>query len=675
MEHSLRTDRRITLAAAAGRIVPHAFLDADRGATLVDLVSQRIESLPLLKRRDLELALDLLGSRWATLASGIHPVPFAALSAAQQDRLLHQWSSSRIGSLKTVVQAVRRLVLLVEYTTPEAQRDVGYLGAYHRRDVAFSWEGPLAGASSDTEPVSRGGERAPAPRAKPWKSARPSAGGVLRAEVLVIGSGAGGATAAARLAEAGHDVLLLEEGPALDAEDFSENEGQLFQRLYADGGLRATDDLAVSLLQGATLGGGTTVNWMVMLRTPDWVLDEWAARHGTEGMSARELTPLFDRIEQEVHATVVPDDAHSPNNRVLLEGARSLGWAAQAARINARNCVRAGFCGVGCRYGAKQSALEVFLPRAVAAGARLVTSARADRIEMIERGGRFPLKRVHAIDTSTHATFTIEAPVVILAAGAIGTPVLLQRSGMGSGAVGRYLRLHPTTSVAGVFDRTIYGAAGIPLSVVCDEHLRLDSRGYGFWIECPPMHPALTAVATPGFGESHRELMLQFPSLATLITLVRDGADIDQSNGDVRTSADGRVRIRYRLGRADAAHLTEAVVAGARVLLAAGAQEVRTLHTKPAIVRSEQDLESIRRLPVGPNDIALFSAHVNGTCRLGKNRETAGTDANGERWDAPGVFVADGSLLPTALGVNPQETIMALSTVVAERVAARRRPG
>ena len=676
----LSPTRAATLAAAARCIAPHAFVAPARGDALVEAIAGRIARLTPAMRSGIETALDLLGNRWATLATGHHPLPFHLLAQAEQERLLARWTRSRVGSLRTVVQAIRRLVLLVEYTTAAAQHEIGYRGPYYTRGPALSWEGPLEGTTRDDEPIARGPRTVPPAVSRQPRHRLLTSGvaDVVRAGVVVVGSGAGGAVAAARLAEAGHDVLVLEEGPAVDEPDFDEDEGARFEQLYADGGLRTTDDLAVSLLQGVALGGGTTLNWMAMLRTPDWVLDEWSSRHGTEGMSPRELSPLFDRIEAEVHARIVPDEAHSPNNRILLDGSRALGWAARAARINARGCVRTGFCGTGCRYGAKQGALQVYLPRAVAAGARIIASARADRIDLVERNGAFPLKRVHvtrSVPGQPPAEFVVEAPVVIVAAGAIETPVLLQRSGFGGDGVGRNLRLHPTTAVLGLFDRDIYAAAGIPLSVVCDEHMRRDANGYGFWLECPPLHPALAAVSVPGFGTAHREQMLQFPRMASLIALVRDGADLDTSNGEVVSGRGGRVRIRYRLGARDTRHLVEAMTAGARLHLAAGAREVRTLHAVPVVVRRERDLDTLASRPVGPNDVSLFSAHVNGTCRLGGERSTSGTDPNGERTGAPGIFVADGSLLPTAPGVNPQETIMAVATIVAERIAARRRPG
>ena len=667
--------RRATLLAAARRILP-----PDAGepaiALAVAAVEEQLAAMAPRKARDLDLALGLFGGRLAALMAVGVARPFVRLDPARQTLMLERWGESRLPLQRTVYQGVRRLLLAAHYARPEVAGTVGYLGPFHERGPVYAWEGPLPADASAAPPL------AAAPRAP--TSTAPADGARLRADVIVIGSGAGGSVAAARLAEAGHQVLVLEEGPYMRGADFTERDAEMTRALYAERGLRTTDDLSVSLLQGRAVGGGTTVNWMIMLRTRDQVLEEWAARHGTTGMSPAELRPVFELVERETHARPVPDDAHSPNNRVILDGARSLGWRATPAVINARGCVRSGFCGHGCRYDAKQGTIATYLPRAVAAGARIVSDARAQRIEIVERsaGARFPLKRVTVatLDRATGravASFTAEAPVVVLAAGAVGTPVLLQRSGMGGGGVGRFLRLHPTTAVIGLYDRDMYGAGGIPLSAMCDEFIDRDGAGYGYWIECPPLHPVLAAAAASGFGEEHASLMREFPRMGSLIALVRDGADRDLSNGSVRARRGGGVSIRYRLGPADARHLAEAVASAARLHLAAGAREACTLHTRPVHVRRDHGAEGLAELAarsLAPNDIALFSAHVNGTCRLGDDPRTSGVSAEtAERHGVRGLFACDGSILPTALGVNPQETIMALASIYAERIAERLR--
>jgi choline dehydrogenase-like flavoprotein len=258
----------------------------------------------------------------------------------------------------------------------------------------------------------------------------------------------------------------------------------------------------------------------------------------------------------------------------------------------------------------------------------------------------------------------------MLGAGAIATPAILQRSGFGGGGVGKFLRLHPTTAVVGEHADDVYGAAGIPQSAVCDEFSRRDDHGYGFWIECAPIHPALASVALNGIGAEHRELMRRFRKTANVIVLVRDGSDLDASNGSVTVSSKGRVRISYRIGVRDRANLVAGVEAGARILMAAGLTGVRTLHTRGGALHNESDVVALRSRGYGPLDLTMFSAHVNGTSRLGTDPGTSAVDSTGQRHGVRGLYVADGSLLPTALGVNPQLTIMALSSVIADRIAA-----
>jgi choline dehydrogenase-like flavoprotein len=221
--------------------------------------------------------------------------------------------------------------------------------------------------------------------------------------------------------------------------------------------------------------------------------------------------------------------------------------------------------------------------------------------------------------------------------------------------------------VIGLYDHDISASAGVPQSAVCDEFDSLDQHGYGFWIEGAPVHPSLAAASVPSIGARHAELMREYRNLGVLIALVRDGADRSHSSGSVRVDRNGRTRIRYALASTDARHLQAALEAAGALHLAAGAREVRTLHTRPVVAHTRADLAPIRSRPVGANQVALFSAHVNGTCRMGTNPMTSGTTPDGERHGVRGLYVCDGSLLPTSLGVNPQETIMALATVLSRR--------
>lgn len=634
-------------------------------------------------------ALDAMGGRAAVAVATGQPRRYVNLPAAMQADCFRAWGQSSLPPLRSAHQAIRSLVLSVYYASPEVTQAIGYAGPLAARAPQAAWEGPLPGQQDDAEPVARGPRVLPgAIAATPLPTGIVTGADVMRdlhrtADVVVIGSGAGGAVAAQRMAEAGFEVVVLESGAYASRADFVEDEPQLMERLFADGALRTTDDASFGLVQGQTVGGSSTVNWMIMLRTPDYVLEEWARKHGVEGMGSDAMQAVFERIERETRSRDVPDDAHSANNRLVLDGARALGWRASTARINANECVRCGFCSLGCRHDAKQSVLLTYLPRALEAGATLYADAHVTRIEVRERDtGQHgaqqtpPLKRVHAIVEGRQAgrpprTLTIDAPIVIVAGGAIETPALLQRSGLGGGGVGSWLRLHPTTAISGVYDHDILSSTGIPLSTMCDEHIRWGGTDYGFWIECPPMLPSLMAAATPGFGPRHAERMRQFRRLGVLIALTRDGAETSLSNGRVSVNRAGRTSIRYRLGRVDQRRVRAALEASAQLHLAMGAREVFSMHAAPVTVRSSRDVGALSAASLAPNRIGMFSAHVNGTCRMGTNPDHSGATPDGERHGVRGLYISDGSLLPTAPGVNPQETIMAVVSVLAERMATR----
>ena len=642
--------RRITPAAEAG-----GFNDM-----LVDAVVARMAEVTPFNRRRLLQAINIVGGAPLSLVLVGRPVPFASLPRHLQDAVLRRCAGSPLFLLRLLFTALKRLIANTWYGLPEARQEIGHLGALPVREAVYSWEGPLSGA----EPVV-------ASVARPATQREDRSRGVvenvttdltLTTEFCVIGSGVGGSMAACRLSEAGHDVVIIEAGPYRTAANFPLNENAALSDLYAEAGMRSTDDLAFSLLQGRCAGGGSTVNWMVMLRTPDYVLDEWADQYGVEGMRPSHMSVIFDRFERESNVGRVAEHAHSRANRILLDGARALGWRAESANVNARECMRSGMCGLGCPYDAKQGALKTHLARALAAGARLYCNTPVTRITADAQG-----KSVHAV--SNGHRITIRAAKVIVAAGAVETPSLLQRSGLGNSNVGRHLRLHPTTAVVGIFDEPVYAASGIPLTTFCNEFTQL--RGdYGHWIETPPLAAGFAAIALPGFGEKHRNTMKQFPHFAPLIVLVRDGVPQDPSPGTVKWQRNGRTRVDYRLSEADRALMLHGLESAAKIHFAMGARSVFTLHRSEHALARADDLPLIRAANSKLGDPMMFSAHVNGTCRMGGNAAEAACTPDGELRGARGLYVLDGSLLPTAPGVNPHETIAAVVDVLTSRLIA-----
>jgi choline dehydrogenase-like flavoprotein len=485
------------------------------------------------------------------------------------------------------------------------------------------------------------------------------------ADVCIIGSGCGGGASAKVLAEAGKKVIVLEEGGHYTSKDFDSTEETAYQNLYQQRAGQAADDLSVTVLQGRCVGGSSTVNWTTTLRTPEFVLEAWRRDHGVRGLSREELEPYFERVGRYLNVHEEPDENHNPNNRIILEGARKLGYRARAVGRNTKDCVKAGACGLGCPYDAKMSVDITYIPDAVKAGATVFADFRANKIEAA--GKR---KRVHGVvfDPETRGAktdFVIEAPVVIVSASAINSPVVLLKSELAnsSGQVGRNLTFHLTSAVLGIYDRVIYGAGGIPQSAMCDEFLNKNGDGGGFWFEAVPIYPILASLALPAFGSFHRQIMRNYPHIGASIVLVKE---ID-SSGRVTVNDYGRASISYSLRGRDLAYLKQGLAVAARMHFAAGATRVMTLHTTPTEFHSVEEIEKkLAESDWGTNEIALYSAHPLGTCRMGEDPTHSVVDSHCQAHDVKGLFVIDGSVTPTSLGVNPQMTILAIAEKSAE---------
>ncbi|HKZ40464.1 MAG TPA: GMC family oxidoreductase [Candidatus Hodarchaeales archaeon] len=482
----------------------------------------------------------------------------------------------------------------------------------------------------------------------------------ISTDICIIGSGAGGAIAAARLAKSGKSVLVLEEGPYVTREDFTQDEHILLPKLYRWSGALATDDLSMRILQGRAYGGSTTINWMTSLRPADFVLQEWADQ-GLDEYSSRNMDPHFSDIEKRLKVHAIPESDHNNHNRIILDGCRVLGIKSHTLNNNSNECIGCGHCGIGCSYDAKMDMRLTYLADALESNADIITGTRAERIVYHSRQKQEVLATVLCEEYGQYSNrpLRITTSRVVVAGGAIYTPILLQQSGLTkSKALGKFFHVHPVTLAVGRYDRDIFPSYGIPQSAVCDEYINLDGKGYGFWLEVPPVQVAMSGVNIPGIGESRRDLMQDLNKTGTIIVLVRDGAN-KKSSGSVRWTR-GRPRIKYRLSSEDRKHLMMGLEKAIQIHFAAGAKTVTTTHFKETILRSPEDIPAIRRLQSGPNQMSLFSAHPQGTARMGsrRNKNVSVVNESLEMHHYPGIFVMDGSVLPTALNVNPMITIL-----------------
>jgi len=485
------------------------------------------------------------------------------------------------------------------------------------------------------------------------------------ADIVIVGSGAGGSIAAAKLAEQGFSVIILEEGPYVDKSDFTQEENTLVRKMYRRGGALATDDMSIRILQGKVFGGSTTINWMNSFRTPDHVLEEWAVDYGLHEYLPEYMQPHFEQIEQRMHIHEVPDSDHNQQNRIILDGAAELGIHADSCKNNSKNCIGCGKCGLGCAYDAKQDMRLTYLKDAQEYDTTIYTSCKATEIKYISRDEQI----VHAVvQDGTDRTLIFQATRVIVAAGAIMSPLLLQQSGLAnSKIVGNYLHLHPVLGSVGLYDRKIYPTYGIPMSAVSHELEDL-TNGYGVWQEVPDLEVFLAGVNMPGTGFERKELMKQINNMGVILTLTRDGCS-KKSAGSVKwmrglNTKNGHFSlkkypsIRYHWDPIDKEHALKGLQQAIELHFAAGATEVLPMHSKMFSIKSKENIDSFFNLPMGPNQLSTFSAHPTGTVRMGMDRSKSAVDETMMLYPYPGIYVMDGSTLPTAPGVNPMVTIL-----------------
>jgi choline dehydrogenase-like flavoprotein len=474
----------------------------------------------------------------------------------------------------------------------------------------------------------------------------------LRADVCVVGSGAGGAVVAAELAEGGLDVVVLEDGAWRSSGDATARPRDMVARLYRDGGQIVTLGRPPLMLPlGRGTGGTTFVNSGTCFRTPPRVLERWEREHGIEPLADE----VFDRVEDALGVAEVPAALAGRNAAVIRRGAERLGWSGGYLRRNARGCQGSGVCAFGCPTGAKQHAGEVYLPRALEAGAAIVTGARAERVTAASGGGasawgggrrRPPRAAGVTARTAGGGALTVTAPVVVVAAGAVHTPLLLARSGLGrSPQLGRNLTVHPATAVWATFDEEVDMSRGVPQSYYVDEF-----AAEGFVFEGIAGPPDYLAMSVPFMGDRHRELMLAHRHVAQCGLMVSD-----TSRGRV-TQVLRRPVIRYDLNAADTRTFARGLERLAELFRAAGAREVVLPTARPD------------RLPTRASELKLMAFHPLGTARAHADPAQGVVDAGLRLHGARGVHVADGSVVPGPLGVNPQITIMALASRLAGRL-------
>lgn len=493
----------------------------------------------------------------------------------------------------------------------------------------------------------------------------------LSCDVCVVGSGAGGGVIAARCAQAGQRVLVLEAGQYRSESDFHNLEVPSYFELYYGGGLLGSESGSIATLAGATLGGGTVVNYMNCVRTPDAIRQEWEA-HGLQGVASdaflsEHMDVVLERLGANTEATT-----QNATHRKLMAGCDALGIEHRPIWRNASLDDDDTFCGhclMGCQKGCKRSAMKTWLQDCSDDGGLAVVGCHADRILVDDGRAAGVSATVTHPDGSTTA-LTVQAGTVVVACGSIESPALLLRSGIGGPAVGQHLRLHPAFLVYGVYEDPIEGWNGQVQSALSDHFADLE-EGCGFLLEATAVMPGLLGGALPWTdGAQHKQTMGALRWMAPFITVARD-----HGSGEVVLDPIGRPLMRWDLeDDVDRRLAVRAHVELARLHEAAGATEILTAHLDEHRWRRGEDLDAfLTRLEAAsyaPNDVACFTAHQMGSCRMGSDPGSSVADGRGELHDVEGVWIGDASAFPTAPGVNPMVSIMSLAHRTAAAIVA-----
>jgi choline dehydrogenase-like flavoprotein len=629
-------------ASAADNVTPPTTLGVDRAMlALAEAIIPGTSTIPAADDTTVREVMELIGRAspklakvWRTAHRALDAGarlrtgrPFHALSAARQQALLRKWERDPL--FRAPLSVVASVYKIVHFDAPHVQRALGARPKPPLPVTEPRWTHQVHAGESWT-------------------------GGDVECEVVVIGTGAGGAVVGHELAARGHAVVFVEEGQLYHRHSFDGSTVRAYERFYRPA--FAVGNASFPIFLGRMVGGSTAVNGGTAFRTPSWVLDRWCEETNSDALSPGRMAPYFDRVE--AHLGVGPSSVRhvGPIAELMQRGCDALGWKHGLLLRNAPGCEASGFCHVGCRSDARKSTNLSYVPPALERGALLFTGLRAEQV-LLENGRATGIEGVAPNGNRVR----VRARAVILAGGTISTPLLLLRQGLAnsSGQVGRNLTVHPSALVNAIFDEDVCGFDHIPQGYGSEQFLE---EGL-LLVAAQASHNALPATF-PSTGQRLMEPLAQLRHVAAVGPLVADAT----RKGRVWREVRGVPVARYTLSPADIAQLKRGLDLSMQMLIAAGARRLYPGVMGMGALTPGQ-LDQFRKTELSASHFVMASYHPLGTCHMGTDPRTSVLGMDHQAHDVPGLFVVDGSSVRGPLGVNPQLTIMAIAARAADQIS------
>lgn len=616
-------ERRVALAIAEA-ILPGSPTIRPADERSLDLAERVIAHISPLALKAWIAGVSLL-DRAAVLSTGKR---FSSLDRLRQQELLEKWEKDPV--LRVPLAVIAFSLKFTHFDTPEIY---GALGG--KLNVVTSLEQPRWLSQTSVAKELEDDE--------------------IECEVVVIGTGAGGAVVGKELADRGFAVVFVEEGQHHRRDAFTGSSVQAHFDFYR--GAFAVGNNFFPIFMGRLVGGSTAINTGSCFRTPSWVLDRWCEELDTDALSPSNMEACFEKVERTLSVELADETAVGPIGGIMARGCDALGWSHKRMLRNAPGCRGEGFCDFGCRTDARKSTNLSYVPMALEKGAMLFTGLRATKIA-IENGRATGIEGVD----ENGRTIRVRANAVVLSGGAVPTPALLLEQGIAnsSGQVGRNVTLHPSTGFSALFDEKIEGHKYIPQGYFVDEFVR-----EGILINAAQADMNYAPLLFPFTGDRLMNVMEEFDRIASWGLLIADAT----ANGVVRMAPGGTPIVQYQMTKEDVARLHRAHVVTGEMCWAAGAKTLFPVNIPMPRIESHAEWKRFKALELGAGDLMLTSYHPLGSCRMGRDPKTSVVGIDHQSHDVERLFIVDASTVGGPLGVNPQITIMAMATRAAGCIA------